>query len=169
MTNSNSIVSVVIPCFNQGVFLDQSLRSISEQTFSSWECIIVNDGSTDETGKVAMEWVQKDSRFKYFSIPNGGVSNARNFGIGNAHGTYILPLDADDRIGPRYLEKAVALLDNNTEIHVVYSEAEFFGERQEDGSCLLLMSTECFLKIWCFVPHFSEKLILKRSEVTKLI
>jgi glycosyltransferase involved in cell wall biosynthesis len=127
MTNSNSIVSVVIPCFNQGVFLDQSLRSISEQTFSSWECIIVNDGSTDETGKVAMEWVQKDSRFKYFSIPNGGVSNARNFGIGNAHGTYILPLDADDRIGPRYLEKAVALLDNNTEIHVVYSEAEFFG------------------------------------------
>lgn len=120
-------VSVIVPCFNQALFINEALNSVYCQTFSSWECIIVNDGSTDDTEEVAQEWVQKDSRFKYFSIQNGGVAVARNFGVKNAHGPYILPLDADDKLGPRYLEKAVALLENNPDTHVVYSEAELFG------------------------------------------
>jgi len=66
MNQINSLVSVIIPCYNQAKYLPDSLGSIYNQTHQIWECIIVNDGSPDNTEEVALEWCKKDERFKYF-------------------------------------------------------------------------------------------------------
>ena len=120
-------VSIIIPCYNQAGYLPEALDSVMAQTYPDWECIIVNDGSTDLTEDVALEWVSKDPRFLYFRKENGGVSEARNFGIKKSCGEYLLPLDADDRIGETYAGKAVGILDKYPEIGLVYSKAAYFG------------------------------------------
>ncbi|HEU4496898.1 MAG TPA: glycosyltransferase family 2 protein, partial [Flavobacterium sp.] len=97
-------MSIIVPCFNQSQYLGEALQSVSEQTYTDWECIIVNDGSPDDTEEVSKEWCEKDARFKYLYKENGGLSSARNAGIAVAGGEYILPLDADDKIAPEYAE-----------------------------------------------------------------
>ena len=76
--------------------MDEALESVLEQSYLNWECIIVNDGSTDNTDIVASNWLQKDQRFRYIYQKNAGLSCARNTGIKNANGEFILPLDADE-------------------------------------------------------------------------
>jgi len=121
------LVSIIVPCFNQAQFLSDALESVLQQTYKNWECIIVNDGSPDHTEEIANRWLIKDDRFKYVKIENGGLCNARNVGIENADGEFILPLDADDKIGNIYLELAVEQFNINTNIKVVYSNAKKFG------------------------------------------
>lgn len=130
MTESkkNTLVSIIVPCYNHGAFLSEALDSVLLQTISDWECIIVNNGSTDNSEAVAKSYLEKDSRFKYFFQENKGVSSARNFAIANASGEYILPLDADDKIGKNYLEKGITLLKNQPLLKVIYCNAELFGE-----------------------------------------
>ena len=77
----NPLVSIIVPCYNQAQFLPEALQSVLEQTHTNWECIIVNDGSPDNTEGVAQEWLVKDSRFKYVYKENGGLSSARNAGL----------------------------------------------------------------------------------------
>ena len=100
-----SIVSIIIPCYNHAQYLDVTLSSVINQTFSNWECIIVNNGSEDDTKIIAAKWCEKDSRFKYVEQENKGVSAARNKGIRISKGEFILPLDADDYIVETFLEK----------------------------------------------------------------
>ena len=104
------IISVVIACYNQGIYLSDALNSLEKQTFQNWEGIIVNDGSTDGTEEIALEYVKKDERFKYVFQENGGVSKARNIGAAQALGTYILPLDADDKLEETYIRPCRILL-----------------------------------------------------------
>jgi glycosyltransferase involved in cell wall biosynthesis len=94
----NLLISVIVPCYNQAQYLDECLNSVFEQTYSHWECIIVNDGSSDNTNEIAEKWREKDSRYKYFKKNNGGLSSARNFGLKRANGDYIQFLDSDDII-----------------------------------------------------------------------
>lgn len=121
------VISVIVPCYNQAQYLDECLQSVLNQTYQNWECIIVNDGSPDNTEEVAEKWTEKDLRFKYLYKENGGLSSARNAGIEIAEGEWILPLDADDKIGNHYLELAEKEFDNDYTI--IYCEAEFFGEK----------------------------------------
>lgn len=123
--SSMPIISVIVPCYNQAQYLEECLQSVLEQTYQDWECIIVNDGSPDNTEEIAKKWVSKDPRFKYLYKENGGLSSARNAGIEMAEGEWILPLDADDKIGEQYLELAEKEFDENYTI--IYCEAEFFG------------------------------------------
>lgn len=120
-------ISVIVPCYNQAQYLDECLQSVLDQTYTDWECIIVNDGSPDNTEDVAKKWTEKDARFKYLKKENGGLSSARNAGIENAKGEWILPLDADDKIGERYLELAEKEFEK--EYTIIYCEAEFFGDK----------------------------------------
>ena len=113
----SSVVSIIIPCYNQAQYLDACLQSVYEQTVSNWECIIVNDGSLDETEKIALQWVNTDCRFVYYFKKNEGVSNARNFGIEKATGDYIQFLDSDDLIDSRKLE--LSLKEINSAIKIV--------------------------------------------------
>jgi glycosyltransferase involved in cell wall biosynthesis len=120
-----AIVSVIVPCYNQGKFLSETLESVINQTYKNWECVIINDGSTDNTEEVAQEWIKKDKRFNYIFISNSGVSNARNIGIQNCNGFYILPLDGDDKLSENYIQEMVSNLDNNTTL--VYGNVKSFG------------------------------------------
>jgi hypothetical protein len=112
----SSVVSIIIPCYNQAQYLDECLKSVLEQTYANWECVIVNDGSLDETEKVALQWVDTDCRFVYYFKKNEGVSNARNFGIEKATGDYIQFLDADDLIDSKKLELSLKEINQVTNI-----------------------------------------------------
>ncbi|WP_338359074.1 glycosyltransferase family A protein [Yeosuana marina] len=128
---SNNKVSVVVPCYNQAQYLDEALQSVLNQSFNDWECIIVNDGSTDKTEVISNKWIKKDSRFKYVYQNNSGLSSARNLGIKKAESEYILPLDADDKIGENYLELAYQAFQEYKDLKVVYCEAKKFGDSDE--------------------------------------
>lgn len=125
---ANHLISIIVPCYNQADYLDESLQSVLNQSFVDWECIIVNDGSTDLTEVISNEWGKKDSRFKYILQANGGLSSARNLGIKKAESEFILPLDADDKIGENYLELAYQAFQENKDLKVVYCEAKKFGD-----------------------------------------
>lgn len=99
-----ALVSIIVPSYNQGKFLDCCLSSIYNQTYTNWECIIVNDGSTDNTERIAKAWAAKDDRFQYFYKENSGVSAARNFALEKVKGYYIQFLDADDYLNKKKLE-----------------------------------------------------------------
>ena len=125
-------VSVIIPCYNYGKFINEAVDSVLHQTFSDFEIIIVNDGSTDDyTNKLLADY--QNPKTKVIHTKNQGVSAARNYGIEHSAGEYILPLDPDDKIGVTYLEKAVAILDGNSHIGIVYCKVNLFGN--ETGDC----------------------------------
>lgn len=126
MGKTAPIVSVITACFNHGKYIDEAVGSVLGQSFQDFEIIIVNDGSTDEyTNKLLKEY--NKPKTSVIHTENKGPSAARNTAIRIAKGKYILPLDADDKIGGEYLEKAVAVLANDETVGIVYCEAEFFG------------------------------------------
>lgn len=112
-----SLVTIIVPCYNQDHFLDETLQSVFNQTYSNWECIIVNDGSIDRTEIIATEWVTKDNRFKYINQVNKGVSAARNSGLTLAKGEYIQFLDADDVLAVDKVQVSLeAIFKNNVQV-----------------------------------------------------
>lgn len=122
------VVSIIIPCYNQEQYLEECLQSVLAQTFQEWECIIINDGSTDKTELTAKKWTEKDLRFVYVYKENGGLSSARNSGLQMAKGDYIQFLDCDDSIAPDKFHASIDLLDKNGEIDVVVSNYKRFTD-----------------------------------------
>lgn len=120
------LVSIIVPCYKQAHFLKDSLQSVLDQSYSNWECIIVNDGSPDNVLEITQKWINKDSRFIYLAKENGGLSSARNFGIKHSKGLYILPLDADDILHQDYLIKTVAELEQNESLAIASCYSRFF-------------------------------------------
>ena len=118
-------VSVIIPCYNQGRFVDEAVASVRAQSFQDYEIIIVDDGSTD--GSAAILQGYNEEKICVLSTSNQGLASARNNGIQKASGKYILPLDADDAIQPTYLEQGVQLLEENENLGIVYCRAALFG------------------------------------------
>ena len=111
------LISVVIPAYNAEQFLDETLESVLSQTYENWECIIVNDGSTDNTESVAKKWCEKDSRFRLTNKENGGLSSARNWGIKESKAEYIAFLDADDILTSDNLEVRInVLIEQNVDL-----------------------------------------------------
>lgn len=127
MKNELPLVSVITPCYNYAHFLPEAIESILQQKHSHLECIIVNDGSSDNTEEIAAKYCKLDARVKYVKQENQGLPSARNTGISMAKGKYILPLDADDKISPDYASKAVEVLESNPNMGIVYCETLFFG------------------------------------------
>ncbi|WP_294078923.1 glycosyltransferase family 2 protein [Proteiniphilum sp. UBA5384] len=124
----NELISIIVPCYNQAEYMDECLQSVLDQTYANWECIMVNDGSPDNTEEIALKWQNRDSRFIYLKKENGGLSNARNYGIAKATGKFILPLDCDDKIGPDYILLAIKVFHSRQDIGVVYCQAVFFDK-----------------------------------------
>lgn len=108
----NPLISVIVPCYNQAQYLDECLQSVLDQTYTDWECIIVNDGSQDNTEEIAKKWLEKDSRFRYIDKENGGLSSARNAGLKEAKGEWIQFLDSDDFIASNKFEIQLKDLKN---------------------------------------------------------
>ncbi len=127
------LISIIIPCFNQGEFLNETLLSVYNQSYPNWECLIINDGSTDDSENIANTWSNKDSRFKYFHKENRGVSAARNFALEKVNGVYIQFLDADDLLDKRKLELSVnALGKHQSESkQIVFSNFRMFSSNAD--------------------------------------
>ena len=125
---NNTRVSIIIPCYNQAKYLEETLYSILNQTYSNWECLIVNDGSSDETEQIAKQFTARDKRFNYFFKENGGLSSARNFGLNKSTGTYIQFLDSDDFIDNAKLELSINELNKpeNTDKKLAISNFRMF-------------------------------------------
>lgn len=120
-------VAVIVPCYNLGQYLGECLESILHQSFTDWVCIVVDDGSRDNTETVAKYYCMQDSRFHYLRQKNSGVASARNNGINFCHSEYILPLDADDYLGDSFLERTVKVVDEDSDVKVVYTNTQLFG------------------------------------------
>lgn len=119
-------VSVIIPCYNHGPFLAESIGSVLASDYADIEIIVVDDGSAaSETCRILETLAYPKTRL--IRRKNGGLAAARNSGIAEAEGRYILPLDADDRIGPHYISQAVAVLEATPDVGIVYCQAEKFG------------------------------------------
>ena len=104
-------VSIIVPCYNQARFLPKAMQAIQAQSLKDWECIIVDDGSTDNTAEVAANMALHDSRIRLVQQLNGGSASARDTGIRHAKGEFIQFLDADDTIEPDKLERQVAFME----------------------------------------------------------
>lgn len=123
------IVSIIIPCYNQAKYLSETLDSVLAQTYQDWECIIINDGSSDSTEDIAKKYCAEDSRFFYIYQDNQGVVAARNNAISQSHGKYLLPLDGDDMIHKRYIEEAVKVIERDPKLKLVCCECEYIGDK----------------------------------------
>lgn len=127
-TDSDVIVSVVIPCYNQGEYILDALSSVQTCNEPVYEVIIVNDGSTEPLTLKVLSYL-KEKGYVVIDQDNQGLSEARNNGIKAAKGRYILPLDADNKIRLNYIPRGIEILDKYPEVGVVYGNAELFGDK----------------------------------------
>ena len=127
----NDLVSIIIPCYNQAQYLEESVQSALDQTYPNIEIIIINDGSSDNTEEIALDLQLKyPEKIKLISQENSGVSEARNNAIHQSKGKYILPLDADDRLDLQMISHCIkSMVDEQADI--VYTDLQCFGIRDE--------------------------------------
>lgn len=168
------MISIIIPIYNSAPFLNKCLESIEKQNTQTWECIMVNDGSTDNSSEICYSWTEKDERFKLINQLNKGVSAARNIGIENAKGDWITFVDADDWLESNYLSVMADITTTKVDLVVSGQIREF-----DNGKNLIYKPnrTETFticpnkanqfnelnLKSLLYAPH--EKLF--KSDVIK--
>ena len=127
------VVSVIMPTLDYAHYLPDAIESLQAQTFGDWECLIVDDGSTDDTPEIVASLVAADPRIRYQRRDHVGVAAARNAGIAAARGTYLQFLDADDVLRPDKLETHVAAFAAEPAADVVYGSAGFFDNEVPDG------------------------------------
>ncbi|MFA5985758.1 MAG: glycosyltransferase family A protein [Parcubacteria group bacterium] len=122
-------ISVVIPCYNHGKYLEEAVISVKKQTFSDYEIIVVNDGSTDEETIMALDQLkEKYTDVLFIDQENGHLANARNTGIRVSQGEFFLPLDADDKIDSQMLERCLREIQKDNRLGFVYTYTQFFGD-----------------------------------------
>ena len=129
------MISIIIPAFNREDYISETLDSVLSQTYKNWECIIVDDGSTDETEKIVKKYIEQDSRFQFFYRPESklkGANSCRNFGFEMAKGEYIKFLDSDDLLNSECLDKQVQILDENPLIQVCLSYGRHFNDQTKE-------------------------------------
>jgi glycosyltransferase involved in cell wall biosynthesis len=127
----NSLVSIVIPTFNRGHIIRETLDSVQTQTYPNWECIIIDDGSIDESKEVINSYIKEDSRFKYYKRPNNrlkGGNAARNYGFEMSKGHYIQWFDSDDIMFPDFLKKRIEIFSDYPDTDVVFCAFTYFDK-----------------------------------------
>ncbi|ESU22178.1 hypothetical protein FEDK69T_21580 [Flavobacterium enshiense DK69] len=125
------LISIIIPTYNRADLIEETLNSLLDQTYSNWECIIVDDGSSDNSQDVIQNFVEKDQRFKYFDRPSDrvkGANSCRNFGFEKSSGSYVKWFDSDDLLLPDALEKQIDVL-KNTEKKIAVCQYHLFRNR----------------------------------------
>ena len=120
------LVTVVVPVYNVESYVEDCIRSIMNQTYKNIEIIIVNDGSTDSSGEVCKKIQKEDSRIRYYEKKNGGLSDARNFGIGLAKGRYIFFADSDDLVSKYIIQYLIKLIQSNDSQIAIASINHFY-------------------------------------------
>ena len=120
------LVSIIIPTYNYGALIGETLSSLQRQTLTDWECVVVDDGSTDDTAGVVARVAGRDPRVRYLRQENQRQSVAKNTGLADARGKYVQFLDADDLIEPLKFERQVEFLEAHAEADIVYGGVRFF-------------------------------------------
>lgn len=111
------LISVIVPIYNVSKYLKKSIESITNQTYKNLEILLVNDGSTDDSEKICLEKANMDKRISYFYKENGGLSDARNYGIDRCNGKYLCFIDSDDYLDSNYVESLYkSIIENNSSI-----------------------------------------------------
>jgi glycosyltransferase involved in cell wall biosynthesis len=123
---SNPLVSVIIPAYNAEKFVAETIESVQAQTYTNWELIIVDDGSTDLSANIIKEYVNKDTRIQYWYQSNGRQGKARNYAISKAKGTHLAFIDADDLWHPKKLEKQIHVFEEYPQVDLVYTNGLSF-------------------------------------------
>lgn len=141
------IVSVIVPMYNAAPYIGETLESIVASSYRPLEVVVVDDGSKDDSLTIAQTFAQTHPEVRVLSQANAGVSAARNHAIREAKGEYILPVDADDKIGVTYIEHAVQAMTDG--VRVVGCRAEFFGARQDEWQ----------------LPAFSHELLARKNMI----
>lgn len=161
LSKANAKVSVIVPAYNVQNYIEEALISLQQQSFTKFEALIVDDGSTDGTAEIVQRFCDQDARFKLLQKPNGGLSSARNHGIRHANTDYIALLDADDRYEPEKLATHVNILEQKNTVGVVYSASKAI--REDGGSTFMQLSgkpiyTDPLKSLLCknFVGHGSN-------------
>ena len=121
-------ILVVIPCYNAAKYVAEAIASVKAQTFGNWNCVIVDDGSTDNSWDAICREIAGDQRFKAIQTENRGVADARNLGISTASDGYILPLDADDRLMPVALERFAEYWERYPNFTLMVPQIRKFGD-----------------------------------------
>ena len=192
----SKLVSVIIPAYNVGNYIEETIISVQNQTYPHWELLVVNDGSTDATEEKIEKMVLTDSRIHLFNQANGGSSRARNTGLENAKGDYIAFLDGDDMWKPTFLEELLAAKENAGLAMAycgythLYSHGlqRGFGHSYANGDILLAaIKDQCQIHIGCTLVdkaiydihnlRFTDgcligqdtELILKLISITKVV
>lgn len=133
------LVSIIIPTYNRSKTICETLDSVISQTYSNWECIIIDDGSSDNTKELVDVYLEKDNRFKFYNRPDNyapGGNGARNFGLEMSNGSYINWLDSDDIFHHQKLEKQLNLMKKEQAV-VCVSLGEYFNENIGDDEANL--------------------------------
>lgn len=136
----NALVSIIIPTYNAASLIGETLESVEGQNYSNWECIIVDDGSSDNTEIVVSEFLQKDKRFQYHKrseVYKSGGNGARNNGYHLSKGDYIQYLDADDLLAPDKIEKQMDLILQYGNENIYSCSIAYFNERIENSQKLI--------------------------------
>lgn len=157
MENTNSLISVIVPIYNAEQYLEKCIDSIINQTDTNLEIILVNDGSTDNSGAICDEYAKKDSRIKVIHKENGGLSSARNTGLENANGEYVSFVDSDDWIELDMLETLYdACIANEAEVacggrYDVYPQSTIVGLCPQKNECIstIEMIKKLFTSVEC--------------------
>ena len=143
------LVSVIIPVYNAAPFIRETLDSVQASTYRPLEIVMVDDASTDDSPAIITAYAREHDKCRVLQQTNAGVSVARNHAIREAHGTYILPVDADDKIGTTYIEHAVQVLEQQPDVRVVGCHARMFGDVD---------------KPWK-LPRFSHALLARKNMI----
>ncbi|HOO79475.1 MAG TPA: glycosyltransferase family 2 protein [Lachnospiraceae bacterium] len=154
----NALVSVIVPVYNAQAYLNNCIESISRQTFSDFECVLVNDGSTDESLSVCRSWEQKDSRFHVITTPNQGAAAARNRGIKESYGEWVAFIDCDDAIAEGYLEYLYHLTKKYGADLAVCSYAKIYHNR------ILEETKQPVEESWCYTGLEATKRLLYQQS-----
>ncbi|MBR1676339.1 MAG: glycosyltransferase family 2 protein [Clostridia bacterium] len=125
-------VSVIIPVYNKKRYLDALFQCLSEQSFKDYECLIIDDGSTDGSGEICDKYAQKDDRLKVFHMANGGVSHARNIGLDNSSGEYITFIDSDDTFHKDYLLNLHNCITDSNADMVISGAKKVWNDNREE-------------------------------------
>lgn len=126
------MVSIIIPSFNYGFIIGETLKNLQAQSFTDWEALVVDDGSSDNTAGIVAEFAALDSRIKYIHQVTQGVSKARNAGFRHCSGEFIQFLDADDLLSRHKVERQVDFMNANPEVDISYSDHIYFENDKPD-------------------------------------
>jgi glycosyltransferase involved in cell wall biosynthesis len=139
------LISIIIASYNQGQFLDECLKSVFDQVYQNWECIIVDDASLDQSVSIADSWVKKDQRFKLIALPkNSGVSHARNTGLKISKGDFFQFLDADDILSPNKINHQVSFLEGDL---ITVSGSRYFYNQEGKNHQRIIGKNGAFTEI----------------------